>query len=146
MQGKNICISGFIKNISSIPQRYHHSYMYQSSEIIFVNESGTEIRGYDYRERKDYDHTIYSERDYHVLNPDQEAELITACFVSIRDTPRFQWGPFQFQSLEPGKYRAYLEFHIITNDWTDKKTGIRHELKDVWLGKITSEKIGFVIK
>ncbi|MBI5223783.1 hypothetical protein HY990_05160 [Candidatus Micrarchaeota archaeon] len=146
LEQKNLCISAFIKNISPSVQRFHHSYMFQSSELVFIDEFANEIRGYDYRERKDFDHTIYCESDYQTLVPGAESELDRACFVNLPNVPVFQWGPFQFQSFKPGKYWAYLEFDMLCNTWTDKKTDIRHELNDVWLGKIKSEKIGFVIK
>ncbi|MGV8085217.1 MAG: hypothetical protein ACP5N9_03105 [Candidatus Bilamarchaeum sp.] len=135
-------ISGQIKNISYSDQLYHHSYMYQQSELFLFDNNGNEIKSYDYRERKDYDHTIYGNDSFHLLVKNEVANLDNTRIQKEPDGNYYlEWGPFQF-NLKPGKYRAFVIFESMSNYWTDELTKERHSV-NIWLGKIQSNAVSF---
>lgn len=141
-----IRLSVFLKNISSSPQLFHHSFMYQASELVLIAASDVEIFGYDYRERKDYDHTIYSLEDYSNLEPNEEIELDSATINSeTSGSPIISWGPFQFNDLKKGNYSAYVIFESTRDNWTDEKTKVRHQIQNIWLGKLKSNLVNIEI-
>ena len=138
-------IKALLKNNSTSSQLYHHSYMYQQSELLLFDSTGTQIKSYDYRERKDYDHTIYGKDSFHLLAPAEEVEIDhSRLSIDQRGDHFLEWGPFQFSSLKQGKYSAFLVFESYHDYWTDQKTKERHSLK-IWAGKIESNTIGFTI-
>jgi hypothetical protein len=139
-------LCAFLKNISSSAQLFHHSFMYQASELVLVASSDVEVFGYDYRERKDFDHTMYYLEDYSTLEPNEEVEIDSA-FIGQQtpDSPIIAWGPFQFNDLKKGNYSAYVIFESLRDDWTDQKTKIRHEIKNIWLGKLKSNLVNIEI-
>ncbi len=132
-------LCAFLKNISSSAQFFHHSFMYQASELVLIAQSDVEIFGYDYRERKDYDHTIYYLDDYLSLDPNEEIEL-DSTFIGQQTpgSPIISWGPFQFNDLKKGSYCAYVIFESLCDSWVDQKTHVSNKIENIWLGKLKS--------
>lgn len=131
-------LRAIIKNQSTEPQMVLHDSDLQPS-ILMLTVQGKEVPSFDSRSIKKFDNTVYRS-SYTTLPPEGELELGRAQFKASGRTYQVRWGPYQFDQLAPGHYKARVGFKSDRDEWVDDDTEERgkHQL---WKGMVLSNEV-----
>ena len=101
------------------------------------------VKAFDSRMVQKFDRTVYEHTFTTVAaGADEQVQ-----FANIRDdggTASLKWGPFQFEDLPPGTYKARAELDSQIADYQDSNGG-KAKKSDAWLGKVTSNEVTFQV-
>lgn len=98
------------------------------------------VEGFDTRMVQKFDATVY-ENSFTTLAPGQDAQVQ---FANVQDGG-LQWGPFKFESLPAGTYKAQAVLDSRVEDYQDAN-GKPAKKADAWTGTVRSNEVSFQVK
>jgi len=128
-------------NLSSTPQAVLHHDALQPSRVILIDAAGGEARPFDERTREKSDATLYRSL-YVALAPRARQELYAESFRRTEEgTYELWWGPYHYEGLKPGEYRARVEWKSQADRWYDEATGKQGQMTGIWKGTVASPEV-----
>jgi len=133
-----------LRNESPVEQVFLHESNLQPSRLVLVNGSGVEATAFDSRSVKKFDNTVL-EAMYARLAPGSEAPFGEVRFTRGGDGFEVTWGPFQFEKLPPGAYKARVVWKSAQDSWTDTEAGTHGRVAGIWLGEVRSNEVDLIL-
>ncbi len=112
-----------LKNTSRRPQPVLHSLDLQPSQLRLVNAAGQEVTPFDARAIKKLDNTVYRE-SFELLAPGAAMPLFTLEVRGPGGRRTLRWGPFHYQNLGAGDYRASVVWVSEEQTYLDATGGL----------------------
>lgn len=127
-------------NRASSEQRLLHEPHLQASTLELISATGSQHKPYDSRMLKKLDTTPYCYL-FQALGSGKKRALGSARFSRARDGYTGQWGPFSFDELPAGEYRARVIWHSERAQCHDPSTRQTRKLPSVWRGIVRSNQV-----
>jgi hypothetical protein len=125
-----------LRNRSGSGQGVLHDRLRQPSRLR-LSGSGGEVESFDTRSVMKFDNSVEPD-DYARLDAGAGLPLGEASFERRGSGWAIRWGPFEFEDLPAGKYRAQVEFESARDDAVDPESGEPTRVSGVWLGRVES--------
>lgn len=133
-----------IVNRSSSEQTMLHDPYVQPARLVLRDKRGRNVEPFDTRSVKKYDNAVHAWM-YETLAPSGRRVLVEAAIErDAKRTYRIAWGPYIFEGLAAGPYRAHVVWESEHDTWTDD--GVSGEVEDVWKGTVVSNEVGLKLK
>jgi len=132
-------------NIDSIPHAFLHNASHQPVRLTLKSSSGKIILPSDSRRVEKRSMAVTPDM-YAALTPGETDSLESADFIDDEGTFQLLWGPFHYDELPPGKYRASAEWKSTLDEWTDPETGNCGRKPAVWKGSLKSGEVEFELR
>lgn len=110
----------------------------QPVALLLTGPQG-EVKPFDSRMVQKFDRTV-RENTFTTLAPGATEQVQ---FANVQGGA-LRWGPFQFESLPPGNYKARAILDSQIADYSDGNGGSTKKA-DAWIGKVTSNEVSFQI-
>jgi len=133
-------LKAVLVNRSSSKQVLFHEAHLQASTLELVSSTGSRHNPYDSRMLKKYDTTPYCSL-FLTLPPGTKLSLGSARFKQTREGYAGQWGPFNFDELPAGEYRALVTWQSERAQCLDESTRQMRKLPAVWKGLVYSNQV-----
>lgn len=112
----------------------------QASTLELLAANGMPSKHYDSRLLMKIDNKPYCHL-FQTAAPGSKLDLGTVQFRKSRDGYSGQWGPFNFDELPAGEYRARVIWHSERAQCLDDSTGKMRALPSVWRGMVRSNQV-----
>ena len=132
-------------NIDSKPHAFLHNAFHQPVKLTLKSSPGKIILPSDSR-RIEKRSLVVTPDMYVALKPGKTDSLLSADFIDDEGTFQLLWGPFHYDGLHPGRYRASAEWKSTLDEWTDPETGNCGRKPAVWKGSLKSGEVEFELR
>ncbi len=131
-----------LHNASSAPHAVVADSQLQAAELVLVGPKGA-ATAFDTRSVEKFDNTVH-EYSFTTVAGGADAPLGDAKVQGSGGSAVLQWGPFRFESLPPGSYKAHVVLDSVLNEYQDDNHK-RVKKADAWVGKVTSNEVTFQV-
>ncbi len=138
-------LKAVLVNRASTKQMLIHETHLQASTLELVSSTGSLPKPYDSRKIKKNDITPYCGL-YTTLHPGTKLALGSVRFQKSRDGYTGQWGPFNFDELPAGEYRALVTWQSERTQCLDETTRQMRKLPSIWRGVVRSNQVTFRLR
>ena len=135
---------GYLINQSEHERYVLHSDAIQASELILTRNDNETLTAYDVRSNEKIDNTVYQYM-FTSLESGTKIELFRLETTCAAENNRVTWGPYRFENVDAGKYRARIRWTSLIDTFIDEETGEVHKMPHVWLGTVESKDVVFDI-
>jgi hypothetical protein len=137
-------LRALLVNASKIEQPVLHDPRIQASRLVLVGEkTRRKAATTDTRRATKLDTTVRKE-NYELLPPGGSKLLCDERFAKGDDgIYRLRWGPYLFEKIEPGPYKAHVVFESERDTYT--QGGSPRRLEGVWKGTVKSNEISITL-
>jgi len=133
-------LKAVLVNLSRVPQKLLDDPHLQASTLELISSTGREHKPYDSRRIMKYDTTPYCGL-FQPLAPGKKLVLESVRFRKLRDGYAAAWGPFNFEEIPPGDYRAVVTWRNERARCVDEGTRRMRTLPTVWQGFVRSNEV-----
>lgn len=131
-----------LHNASPAPLSVVTDSVLQPAELVLTGPSGA-VTPFDTREIQKFDNTVH-EASFTTVAPGATVPLGTGKVTGSGGNASLQWGPFRFESLPPGAYRAKVVLKSTITEYVDD-AGQRVKKADAWTGTVTSPEVALQV-
>lgn len=117
----------------------------QPSQLKLISAAGRKPSYFDSRDIKKFDNTPYCHR-FQNLAPGRELELGTARFKKSGSEFSASWGPFTFDQLPAGDYRAEVSWRSEYEQCFDESTKQMRKVPSIWTGVVRSNEVSLQLR
>jgi hypothetical protein len=117
----------------------------QPSQLKLVSAEGKKVRYFDDRALMKFDNTPYCYL-FGSLAPKEKLELANARFTKAEGGYAASWGPYSFDKVPPGEYRAQVTWRSELEACFDEETQQLRKLPGAWLGTVQSNEVTLKLK
>jgi hypothetical protein len=134
-------LRAILQNRSSVSQTFLHHTDLQPSKLVLTDATGREITFFDVRSIEKFDNTVYR-RLYAELLPGKEQLLHEEKFrADGKGRYKILWGPYQYEGLTAGSYKAHVRWTSALDSWFDEETKQKGRMDNIWKGQIKSNEV-----
>lgn len=133
-----------IANLSKVPQSYLHDSFHQPSRLVLKSADGKTLKPFDSRAIMKRSNVLEADM-YDSVEPGEADTLLDETFTASDDgtTWELSWGPFRYEGLVPGKYKAKVTWKSLKDSWSDSEAGTTGRVKGLWKGTLKSQELAF---
>jgi len=133
-------LKALLVNLSKAEQMLVHDTYLQASVLELVPSNAGQHKPYDSRMIKKYDATPYC-RLFLTLAPGKKLVLGSVRFKKSRDGYAGDWGPFHFDEMPAGDYRAQVTWQNERTQCLDEDTRQMRKFPSLWRGRVLSNQV-----
>jgi hypothetical protein len=117
----------------------------QPSQLSLTSSDGKQQPFFDERSLMKYDNTPYCHL-FASLAPGQRLDLESARFKKSAGKYATAWGPYSFDNLVPGDYRAQVTWRGLFDECFDEDTQKPRKIPGAWTGEVQSNEVKLRLK
>jgi hypothetical protein len=134
-----------LRNATVTDQWILHDDVAQPSSLVLLDAKGTPVAASDERgDAKPADGVGKS--DFRAVASGGAVTLREEPFVADGARYQLHWGPYIFNGVPPGEYRAHAVFSSLADTWTDPKTHQHGVIKGLWKGRLQSNEVRITLR
>jgi hypothetical protein len=143
--GEGPSLRALLRNATVTDQWILHDDLAQPSLLVLLDAKGNPVAVADERAGAKPAEGV-AKRDFRVVTSGGAVTLREEPFVADGTRYQLHWGPYVFNGVPPGDYRARAVLTSTADTWTDPKTHQRGVIKGLWKGKLESNEVRITLR